>query len=99
MADNYLDNLKEHRILREQKVKVKIEESEDIEESEILDEFGFGPRAGASADRLDVRSGLKPMHAAGGAIGAAATRAAAFKLQQKKWDDEATAAKSRGERT
>lgn len=97
MADkSYLDNLKEHRVLREQKVKVKCE---DIEESEILDEFGFGPRAGASADRLDARSGLKPMHAAGGAIGAAATRAAAFKIQQKKWDDEAKAAKARGERT
>lgn len=89
---DYLDNLKEHRVLREQKIKAPCIK----EEQEELKEFGFGPRVGAAADRLDARSGL---HKAAGAAAGAASRAAAFALQKKKWEEEAKAAKERGDRT
>lgn len=91
---DYLDNLKEHRVLREQKIKAPCikEEQEELEEFG-LDTIDFADR---KAKTHAYRSGL---HQAAGAAAGAASRAAAFALQQKKWEEERQAAKARGERT
>lgn len=92
---DYLDALKENKILKEQKVRLA---TEAIEEEEHLEEFG--PRPGASADRLDARQGLMT-----GSIGGLFSRsperkakvarikqkakAKAFPLMKKKWAAQA----------
>jgi hypothetical protein len=87
----YLDALKENKILKEQKVKLAVEA---IEEEEHLEEFG--PRPGAAADRLDARSGL--LGSVGGFNLARKERVArikqkakakAFPLMKKKWAAQA----------
>jgi len=94
----YLDALKENKILKEQKIRQPVEKVEDCEESENLQEFGMGPR-GSTLDKIDARQGLKGQHKTGGSLAAAAVKAASFALQQKQWDKEAKEAKARGERT
>lgn len=51
---DYLDALKENKILKEQKCKLK---SEEIEESENIQEFGFAPR-GSTISKMDARQGF-----------------------------------------
>jgi hypothetical protein len=92
---DYLDALKENKILNEQKVKLS---TEAIEEEEHLEEFGMAPR-GSTLDKIEARQGLKGQHKTGGSLAGAAIRAASFALQKKKWEKEAQDAKKRGERT
>jgi hypothetical protein len=96
MADkSYLDNLKQHRILREQKPKMPC--AEEVEESEVLDEYADTIDA---AERKEKTYAYRAsQHQKGGEIAARAAKAAAYAAQRKKWDEEAKAAKARGERT
>jgi aromatic ring hydroxylase len=96
---SYLDNLKEHRLLREQKPKMpcaeEVEESENIEE--IADTYD-------RAERIDKQAAIRSgQHQTGGSIAgkaaSIAARMAAYALQRKKWDEEAKSAKARGERS
>jgi len=71
-------------------------ENEEVEESENIEEFGFGAIMGAAANRLDARSGIAP--ATPNARPSAGDRMKAYQAQKEKWDKEAKEKKAKGER-